>query len=350
MSEPSEGQEQLDAATQEETGQTETKPEEVKQDEAKPEEVGEQQNDSLQNETSAESESAADNHVLEEGITENQKKTESTESTDSIERSKTTEADNSNAASGTNIESKEEKTMQELKATLITGGAASYDLGITGEEYFGTVGGKSLKMSFKNVKANSLVGLKIPYSLVDNYDVKTMSQRLSSMLKVSGPDNGSGEDLIVMADDPADKNIKSIDDILDENCTGAYVSGTSNYWDHLELECGVIESEPAKDRAVMLLIYAETGGDYELYLDDLGLSRAVEDTSVFGKYDYYNGTSMAAPHVTGAIALAAAEFPKADSVELISTVLIHVNKEDALKDKVDCGRSFGLQSNRGIGT
>lgn len=336
LSEPPEGQDRIDAATQEETGQAETESEEVVQDEAKPEETGEAPNDPLHNEISAESESAADNHVSEEGITENREKTESTEPTDSIETSKSTEANNSNEASGTNIESKEEKNMQGLEATLVTDGADSYDLGITGEEYFGAVGGKSLKMSFKNVKENSLVGLKIPYSLVDNYDAETMSQRLSSMMKVSAPDD-SVEDLIVMADVSADKNIKSIDDILDENCTGAYVSGTSNYWDHLELECGAIESEPAKDRAVMLLIYAEAGGDYELYLDDLGLSRAVEDTSVFGKYDYYNGTSMAAPHVTGAIALAAAEYPKADSVELISTVLTHVNKEDALKDKVDSG-------------
>lgn len=286
LSKPSEEQEQLDAATQEETGQ---------------------------------------------------EKTESTEPTDSTETSESTEADNLNTASGTNIESKEEKNVQGLEATLIADGADSYDLGITGEEYFGTVGGKSLKMSFKNVKTNSLVGLKIPYSLAENYDFKMMSQRLSSMVKISGPDNDLGEDLIVMLDVPADKNIKSIDNILAENCTGTYISGTSNYWEHLELECGASESEPAKDRAVMLLVYAETGGDYELYLDDLGLSKAVENTSVFGKYDYYNGTSMAAPHVTGAVALAAAEYPKADSVELISTVLTHVNKEDALKDKVDSG-------------
>jgi subtilisin family serine protease len=60
------------------------------------------------------------------------------------------------------------------------------------------------------------------------------------------------------------------------------------------------------------------------------------------QYDSYSGTSMAAPHVTGAIALAASIYKDENSSQLIDRVLKGVDKIDNLAGKVATGGRLNL--------
>lgn len=67
-----------------------------------------------------------------------------------------------------------------------------------------------------------------------------------------------------------------------------------------------------------------------LYLDDIGIGRAEPTHS----YAYLDGTSMAAPHVSGAVALLAAEYPAESLDNRIQRILTGVNPIGSLTGKV----------------
>ncbi len=118
-------------------------------------------------------------------------------------------------------------------------------------------------------------------------------------------------------------------------CEYQIVAGDDDYWTHLRtnLLAGEEDGEVyintegglasvdlknemgsiSKERALLILGDSQAGA-FTAYVDDIGISKFTEDTSIFGKYDFYSGSSMATPYVTGAVALTAA----------------------AVKDKEDC--------------
>jgi subtilisin family serine protease len=59
-------------------------------------------------------------------------------------------------------------------------------------------------------------------------------------------------------------------------------------------------------------------------------------------YKSLNGTSMAAPHVSGALALAAAEFPGEDAIDLRSRLFSSVDAVDALRGEMATGGRLNL--------
>lgn len=60
--------------------------------------------------------------------------------------------------------------------------------------------------------------------------------------------------------------------------------------------------------------------DSTVYLDDVAISITDPDYDAFGKYDFYNGTSMATPYVTGAVALVRNAYPDASTADVLNIV------------------------------
>lgn len=123
---------------------------------------------------------------------------------------------------------------------------------------------------------------------------------------------------------------------IDSNLIGStYILDSSNYWS----QCSYKEMSKLKEKDAgryVFEIVLEIGmdGDYTFYLDDFANSKAEVTSDQFGKYAYYNGTSMAAPYVTGSVAVAKALHPKDTAIESRERVVTSAKVTEELKGKV----------------
>lgn len=114
-----------------------------------------------------------------------------------------------------------------------------------------------------------------------------------------------------------------------------YVSDSQNYW----TQCNYEEMNKLKEKdagryvfEINLMIGID--GDYTFYLDDFANSKADVSSDQFGKYAYYNGTSMATPYVTGSVAVAKALYPEDTAIESRERIVTSAKETEALKGKV----------------
>lgn len=227
---------------------------------------------------------------------------------------------------------------------------SNYKEEIVGDEYFGETGGNSLKLSFGTLNSEESAGVRIPYTVSG----EKKSPWFSAMVRANGPADESGRrGVFLIADVPAGTKFSSGTDgfleLMDYPCAGVYVSGESDDWTHLMMECADLQEHPGKDRELVIVFIAGAKGEYNVYLDDIGLSSEDVEPSEFGKYDFYSGTSMAAPHVTGAVALEAAMNSKSTVEELIDNVLCCVKEEENLSDKVMTGGTLDFSKKAASG-
>ena len=167
----------------------------------------------------------------------------------------------------------------------------------------------AVKMTFKNVPAESVIGFALPYEVAENYKTEP---KFSAMARVNGPDEEAsifgGASLFgfVDIDAAAELSMSTLNDVDPKDMTLAL--GKSDDWSHLSTPCySFRDGEDEKNRKVFVFLYAYFKGDYTIELDDIGMSDPMlESTKAFGKYDFYSGTSMATPYVTGSVALKAA--------------------------------------------
>jgi hypothetical protein len=75
-----------------------------------------------------------------------------------------------------------------------------------------------------------------------------------------------------------------------------------------------------------------------VYVDDVGLGSLGTPNS----YDSWGGTSMATPHVTGAIALCAAQFPSETMAQRVQRILEHVDPIAAMSGKCVTGGRLNI--------
>lgn len=228
----------------------------------------------------------------------------------------------------------EAETGDVLEYKMVLPGKASAELKITEQEYFGKeAGGKSLQWDIKNAKEDETYALLLPYQAevaeTDTY-VSAMTQLMDDNPLGDGMASFFyGGSVIFLEEGVLDEDGELIEDDLND----VGIAGAGNCWNHIS---GGIETtlENNEQHVIVIQMQAASDGDYTVYLDNVGVSKSGADEAEFGKYDYYNGTSMATPYVTGAVAAIAQAYPEQSALERKSLVLSCSKKMDSLEGMV----------------
>ena len=222
-------------------------------------------------------------------------------------------------------------------ATSAAQGTVSVEL--SHENYFGTDGesGKSLKWHITGAKSGETYCLYLPYTTTQSstavYD--------SVMIRATGTNLGQNE-IIYVADGELNSNGYSLNNPSYVGQGGTYIDKRGNYWTHISGEAASTGTSANQKRAMAFMIKAASSGDYTVYIDDAAISKSNVDSAAFGKYDFYNGTSMATPFVTGAVAVLANAFSEDSASERKDKILNNVRKSSDLTDKVSTGGVLDL--------
>lgn len=208
------------------------------------------------------------------------------------------------------------------------------------KEGFGGAGDKALHFSIKNAKEGD------SYTMYLLYNKKASTTPLYQNLtcKMIGPEFSIER---YMTDDDywpstvgiSDIKLKSDGEIEDGvSIGGLYVTGDMNYWSQNPYkEMNKVSEKKAGRYAYTLSFSVSDDGDYDFIMDDFAETKSGVKKEQFGKYAYFNGTSMAAPYVTGCVAISKGMYPKDSSLETRNRVVTTARKVDALKDKVAAG-------------
>lgn len=242
---------------------------------------------------------------------------------------------------------------QEERASFSDYGKQSVHLFAPGELIFSTVNdGIFSPATYPEARRNSLCTFFTSY---DSFDTPIytapevgLSGRSVSYLGKSYSDEdfyGSTDSGSVCISIRAVRNLSSIELFLD--VTGlsldrsqtyhlAYDLGTKEngvvLWDHYTVTSTANHFVTKGGRTYLRLVglsgnFRQTS---ELYLDNLGISRAGLPSSSFDKYNTMSGTSMAAPQAAGAVALLASVYPADSVAERRARLLNCVRQTDSL--------------------
>ncbi len=203
---------------------------------------------------------------------------------------------------------------------------------LSDEAYFGSTAGKSLKWTIKNAETDG------DYSLIIPYDAQLSNSPVyaSAMIRLE-EDNEPGEGIYAMLYGGSVVTLSETayeDGAVDLEELAIIDGGFSgNCWNHISGQYAS-KIKKASRRALVIQVNAAAAGDYTVYLDDLAVSKSDVESGAFGKYDFYNGTSMATPYVTGAVAAIAQAYPEEGALERKAILLSCSRKMSSLTGKV----------------
>ena len=206
----------------------------------------------------------------------------------------------------------------------------------TGDYFSDTTGDKtSLNVDINNVTEEECYTVEIPYTAEE----KENNPYFSMMLKIKElPETDElfmmfgAINQVVISDFPADKEVTE-NDINSQSV--AYLSMTGKDWVHIT---GKLPSKEGGERKLVLTFINYGVGNYSLQFDNIGISKGTaKEEESFGKYDYYSGTSMATPAVTGAIALLMEKDNTLTSEKALEKIKHSVTQTDELQNKTIYG-------------
>jgi subtilisin family serine protease/uncharacterized protein YjdB len=209
---------------------------------------------------------------------------------------------------------------------------------VSDEEYLSAANGNknSLKWTIKGAKEGEEYTLYFPYER----EVSLTPYHQTFHLRSNAPKMDmekymkelfyQGSTLVV-----SDSKVASGGAIDEDLIGGLSLDGDANYWNQIEYTReSSISKKKAGRYAYGISVQVSDDGDFTFYLDELGFSKADVKEDSFGKYAYYNGTSMAAPQVAGGIAVAKSLYPNDSAWETKERVVNSAKQVEALKGKV----------------
>ena len=194
----------------------------------------------------------------------------------------------------------------------------------------------SLVWKIDNAKMNEVYKLYIAY----DKNASTTPVYQNFMFRLEQPEFSwdkfyAEEDYYPTFLDVADTKATTGSAIESEMIGSTYILNSSNYWDQINYrEMSRLKEKDAGRYVFEIDLEIGMDGDYTFYMDDLANSKADVTSDQFGKYAYYNGTSMAAPYVTGSVAVAKALHPKDTAMESRDRVVTSAKTTEKLKGKV----------------
>lgn len=226
------------------------------------------------------------------------------------------------------------------------GGKADISLALSDKAYYGVneENNKSLEWTLKGAEEGEIYYLYFPYTASESGNVYS-----SMMIKATGP-NGAFEydpfweeylsmaTAVYVCDGPLDNN-----GVYDEDEEFLYYGltvGEAGYWGNAT--GNTYDVERGDTRAVTVQLYVAVAGDYTINIDDFAIARSDIDEEAFGKYAFYDGTSMATPHVTGAVAAVAGAYSDESALEVKARILGSCRESESLKGKIATGGVLDL--------
>ena len=206
-------------------------------------------------------------------------------------------------------------------------------LGINENRYFGT-SGSSLQVSSGSYRKGKIVLFSIPL----NINSSTAAYDITFSVLGTKPDWNTDVEFYVLDKPEANGALDA-----------AQLCGFSPTYDwytvHLHVDpYKTADYQRTTVRELVFALVPKTNDNCTVFIDSFGVSKQNIDTSLYGKYDYYQGTSMACPYVAGAVALVAGAYPNSSATERINAIYKSAARFDQLEDEVKDKKFLDLRN------